>query len=315
MKSKLWILSITALLLSACAPKAAAPSMAYDMAEEPMMAPPAPMERASAPGMGMGGGGAGESAYSPQQPAQERLVIQNADLSIVVPEPEQKLEAVIAMTKQMGGYVVSSKVYQSYMDNGTPVPEASITLRVPAEKLDEALEKIKADATEVQRENRTGQDVTKEYVDLKSRLRTYEDAEEQLRVILEQKTSPDEVLDVFNQMMYYREQIELIKGQMQYYEEAAALSAINLTIVAEEKVKPLEIGGWRLEGTARDAVQALIDFIQGFIRFIIWLVIVIIPIGAVILALLAALWKLFRFAWRLLFPRKKTPAPPPMEEK
>ncbi len=314
MKRTLWILLVTAVLLAACGAKATAPLPAEGMVESVEVAPAEPAM--GVPGMQGAGGGVAEenAAYAPQQPAQERLVIQNVDLAIVVADPEARLMAITGMVKEMGGFVVSSNVYQASTEGGALVPEVSVTIRVPAEKLDEALAQIKADTVEVQRESRTGQDVTKEYVDLKSRLRTYEDAEAQLRTILEEKTNPEEVLDVFNQMMYYREQIELIKGQMQYYEEAAALSAVNITIIAEEKVQPLEIGGWRLKGTTRDAVQALINFVQGFLRFLIWLVIVVLPIGAVILVLVWALWRLFRFFWRLLFPRKKTVVPPPPAE-
>ncbi len=312
MKHTLLAILMALVLLTACAsPKAAVPLPAESGMQPIMEAPAAPESRSFA-----SGGGAADEAYSLQQPSQERLVIQNVDLTIVVADPKAKVDVVAALAKSMGGFVVSSNIYQSYTDNGAPVPEASMTIRVPAERLEEALTEIKSDALEVRNENRSGQDVTKEYVDLKSRLRTYEDAEEQLRTILEEKTSPEEVLDVFNQMMYYREQIELIKGQMQYYEEAAALSAINLTFIAQEKVQPLEIGGWRLQGTARDAVQALINFIQGFVRFLIWLVIAVIPIGLIILVLLWVLWRLFRFVWRFLFPRRKArPAEPPAEQK
>lgn len=308
MKQSLFSLLIILVALTACgAPKAAAPNQEI----MPMFveAQSAPMERSAAYDRERQ-----NAAYTLQQPSQDRLVIQNVDLTIVVADPKMKVEAVAALANSMGGFVVSSNIYQSQTENGLPVPEASMTIRVPAEKLEEALTEIKSDAVEVRVENRSGQDVTKEYVDLKSRLRTYEDAEQQLRVILNEKTSPEEVLNVFNQMMYYREQIELVKGQMQYYEESAALSAIHLTMIAQEKVKPLEIGGWKLEGTTRDAVQTLINFVQGFVRFLIWLVIVILPIGLIIFLLLWALWKLIRLVWRFFFLRKKTPPPaPPVE--
>jgi hypothetical protein len=58
-------------------------------------------------------------------------------------------------------------------------------------------------------------------------LKTHEQAAEQLSEILEQKTESAEVIEVFNQLVYHREQIEILKGQINYYEEAAALSAIT----------------------------------------------------------------------------------------
>jgi hypothetical protein len=204
----------------------------------------------------------------------------------------------------MGGFVVSKSVYQTTTDSNVQVPEGNITVRVPAEKLDQALEQIKAETVEVQNESRTGQDVTREYVDLQSRLKTHEQAAEQLSEILEEKTESEEVIEVFNQLVYHREQIEILKGQINYYEEAAALSAISVRVIAEESVQPLEIGGWRPVGQARNALQALINFLRGFVYFLIWLIILIIPAGALILGLLWLVWRLFSFLWRRLFPHK-----------
>jgi hypothetical protein len=135
-------------------------------------------------------------------------------------------------------------------------------------------------------------------------LKTHEQAAEQLSKILEEKTESEEVIEVFNQLVYHREQIEILKGQINYYEEAAALSAVSVQVIAEESIQPLEIAGWKPVGVARDALQTLINFFQGFVSFLIWLIILIIPAGALILGLLWLVWKLFSFAWRRLFPRR-----------
>jgi len=212
----------------------------------------------------------------------ERIVIQNADLAIVVSDVEGRMKNIQVMAQQMGGFVVSSNVYQSYANNGVAVPEAQIVIRVPSEKLEDALEQIKKDIVEVQTETRTGQDVTAEYVDLKSRLKNLEIAEKQLSAILEKATNTEDVLNTFNQLVYYREQIELVKGQIKYYEEAAALSAISVRIIAEATVQPLVIGKWEPKGIALEAVQDLIDFLKGFVGFLIRFVIFTLPAWIII---------------------------------
>jgi len=186
------------------------------------------------------------------------------------------------MAQQMGGYVVSSNVYQSYTSNYVEVPEAQITIRVPSDKLEDALEQIKKDVVEVQNETRSGQDVTAEYVDLKSRLKNLEAAEAQLNDILKNATNTEDVVNVFNQLVYYREQIELVKGQIKYYEEAAALSAVSVRIVAEATIQPLAIGKWEPKGVALEAVQDLIDFLKGFVEFFIRFVIYTLPVWIMI---------------------------------
>lgn len=85
---------------------------------------------------------------------------------------------------------------------------------------------------------------------------------------------------------------------MQYFEQAAALSAISVRIVAEESIAPLEIGKWKPQGTARDAIQMLINFAQGFANFIIYLVLLIIPAALMVLGPLWLLWKGLRHLMR-----------------
>lgn len=207
----------------------------------------------------------------------ERIVIQNADLSIVVSDVESRMKEIQQMAEEMGGFVVSSNLYQTYTNNSVLVPEATITIRVPSEDLDEALNSIKEGAVDVQNETRSGQDVTAEYVDLKSRLKNYEAAERELSELLENAASTEDVINIFNQLAYYREQIEITKGQIQYYEEAAALSAISIRLVAEATIQPIEIAGWEPQGVARDAIQDLIYFWQDFVDFLIYFILNTLP--------------------------------------
>jgi hypothetical protein len=243
------------------------------MADAPAAAPMAPMELY-----------AGDSAtyekstVTSNLAAGERLVIQNVDMSIVVADPKASMSEIADMAVEMGGFVVSSNLYQSfYGPNNIEVPEGSITIRVPSKQLDDALEFIKQDVVEVTYENRSGEDVTSQYVDLQSRLKAKQDAEKKLTEIMESAEKADDVLAIYMQVQNIQTEIEMLKGQIKYYEESAALSAISIRLVAEETVKPIEIGGWKLQGTANDAVQDLISFTQGFTRFLIRFVIFNLP--------------------------------------
>lgn len=239
---------------------------------------------------------------------QERKVIENADLAIVVADPKARLTEIAQLARDLGGFVVSSRIYERTMPSGASVPEASITIRVPAASLDEALTRVKADVVEVDFENRSGQDVTNEYVDLQSRLKARQAAEAQLLEMMKQSQNADDTLAIFNQLIQIQSEIEVLKGQIKYYDESVATSAITVQLIAEESIQPIQIGGWKPQGEARDALQALVRFFQGFVNFIIWLVILVIPAGAVIIAVLALVWRLLRWFWRKVFP-KKSPAP------
>jgi len=245
-----------------------------------------------------------ESAVLQSVASAERLVIQNVDMSIVVPDPKTRMSEIASMAVEMGGFVVSSNLYQStYGPNLIEVPEGSMTIRVPSKQLDKALERIKEDAVKVTYENRSGEDVTSQYVDLQSRLKAKQEAEKKLLEIMESAGKAEDVLAIYMQVQNIQTEIESLKGQIKFYEESAALSAISIRLVAEETVKPIEIGSWKLQGTANDAVQDLISFTQGFTRFLIRFILYILPA----LVLIAVPLALAFFGGRALFRRFRKP--------
>ncbi|MBW8010271.1 MAG: DUF4349 domain-containing protein [Chloroflexi bacterium] len=224
----------------------------------------------------------------------DRIVIKNADLSVVVEDPAASMDAISVLAEEMDGYVVSSNLYQTYLDSGVEVPEANITFRIPAEMLLEALEQIESDANEVLSKNISGQDVTREYTDLQSRLRNLNNAEEQLREIMASAFKTEDVLAVYHQLSQITQEIEMINGQIQYFDQASALSAISVTLIAVETVEPLTIGGWEPVGIAKDAVQALITTLQGLVNAVIWLALYLLPTLVVILIPFWLLWRVIK---------------------
>lgn len=240
----------------------------------------------------------------------ERMVIRNADLSIVVKNPSQMMGEISRLAADMGGYVVSSNLSQVEMDRGLEVPRARITIRVPSEKLDQALRDIKAGAGRVLSESVSGQDVTREYTDLQSRLRHLENTERKLTEIMNEATDTEDVMRVYNRLVDVQQEIEMVKGQMQYYEQSARLSSISVTIQANEAVQPLEIGGWQPVGVAKNALQALINTLQFLGDAAIWL-------GLFVLPVLLILYFPVRYGWkaikRLFRSDKKDKEEPPQE--
>lgn len=283
-------LSVLVLMIISCASVARAPQVApvmEKMAEE--VAPAAAMPT------GVALSSAGSSGYADATASGgeiKQMIIQNGDLSIVVEDPRQTMTTIVNMTKEMGGFVVTSDMSMTKLDNGEEVPQGSITIRVPAEKMNEVFEKIKTGqgVVEVQSEHISGQDVTKEYTDLSSRKRNLEDAETRLRDIMNAATRTEDVLAVHNQLTQVREQIEVIQGQMQYYEQAAAFSAISVTITSKAAIQPITVGSWQPVGEARDAVQALINTTKVLVSIAIWIILFILPVFLMIFIPLRLIW-------------------------
>jgi TolA-binding protein len=293
--NRTWLsLVLLIFLLSGCAPAmSSAPAIASDqkstVSNEAVPAAPmavAPMGADSANSVPYAGGGNASSV--------DQLIIQNANLSIAVADPAKSMDDIVKMTEEMKGYVVDSNIYKTHNENGLELPEAHLTIRVPADRLTEALDFIKSLTpdvnTDVLSETRSGQNVTKEYTDQKSRLKNLEDAEAQLREIMASATRTEDVMSVFNQLTQVREQIEITKGQIKYYEESAAMSAVDVTVRSKSGIAPLSIGGWQPAGVARDAIQSLINALKFFGNAAIWIVLFLLP---VLIILMIPVWIAF----------------------
>lgn len=209
----------------------------------------------------------------------ERIVIRNANMSIVVADPASVAQQISDFAAKYGGYVVSSEIYKSsYGPTDIEVTRGSVAIRVLSENLDQALDDIKALAIEIENENVSGEDVTDRYTDLNSRLRNLEAAEEQLLDIMDNATETEDVIYIFNNIREVREEIEVLRGQINYLEESARLSHIYVSLIPDEVAQPLQIGSWRPSGTAKRAVESLIGALQFIGDTLIWLVICIAPV-------------------------------------
>jgi hypothetical protein len=190
----------------------------------------------------------------------------------------------------MNGYLVSSNQWNSSDESGKSYIYSAVTVRVPAERLDEMMQKIRnlaADPkTGVISESVSGEDVTSDYVDSQSRLRNLQAAEQQLLDLLNKATDLQYTLDIFKELTDIRGQIEVLQGHIKYLEESAALSAITVNFVAEASLQPLQIGPWKPAGVAKEALQTLIKTAQdigtALIKFVIIGLPFLVPIGLII---------------------------------
>jgi hypothetical protein len=210
----------------------------------------------------------------------DRLVIKNATLSLIVKDPVASADSLSALAQSLGGFIVSSHVYQTSTDaQGNRIMQAGVAMRVPVDQLDAALAQLKGLAVKVESQQISGEDVTAQFTDLESQLKNLEVAEAQLQKIMEQATRTEDVLNVFNQLTAIRGQIEQVRGQMKYYRESAAMSLINVTLIPDVLSQPIETGGWQPEGVLKEAVEALVRALQSIATSVIWAGVYVLPLA------------------------------------
>jgi len=273
--------SLLALTVAACGAAASVPpsEVAYELAESEPQATEGMVEEA--PGE--------PTSRAADYATIERMIIRQASLSLVVPDTEAALDEISALVNEMDGYIVESNLnkYQEGL-------RASVTLRVPAERFDAVLQRIRDLATEVRHENVSGEDVTKDYVDLQSRLRYLEATEERLLEFLEAAEDTEAALAVYEDLREIQADIEQVKGQMQYLEQSAAMATIRLDITPDELAQPIQVGGWHPEGTLRNALQTLIRVLQFLVDAAIVIVVLVIPVLIVVAVPFVGLFFLVR---------------------
>ncbi len=165
-----------------------------------------------------------------------RKIIRSGTLELEVDSFEKSSHAVDAVLKDTGGYVASSTTQK--LPNGKVRGE--ITVRVPAERFDEALARLR-ELGDVKNQSLGAQDVTKQYVDLESQLRNKRTLEERLLELLKKsKGNVKELLEVEKELGTVRAAIEQIEGEFKYLSHRIALSTLTLRLAEKEIGQPFE---------------------------------------------------------------------------
>ena len=103
-------------------------------------------------------------------------------------------------------------------------------MRVPAERFDETIERIRAHGREVVAEDVTGRDVTAAFTDIESRMRNAQATEKQLLEIMATARNVQDTLEVQREVAKVREEIETFQGQLNLLADQAALSTITVNL-------------------------------------------------------------------------------------
>lgn len=155
----------------------------------------------------------------------DRMIVSTGNLQMIVDDVLDAIDRIMGIAIRFNGYVVSSN---SWIE-GERVYGA-IAIRVPSEHFNEVIGTLGEMAVEVKSRNVYSTDVTEEYVDLKARAQNLEATEQQLLRIMEKAEEVSDILNVQRELTSTREEIERIKGRMQYLEQTSETSLIEVQL-------------------------------------------------------------------------------------
>jgi hypothetical protein len=154
-----------------------------------------------------------------------RKVVKTADLGLRSEEVRQSAARAQQLAATAGGTVLSSQVYRSN-DSVT----ADLVLSVPSEEFERVLDELRSLGEKVTTDSMSGQDVTEEYVDLKSRERNLRATEESLLRLYDRAENVEEALSIQRELTTVRGEIELVQGRIKYLDQRSAYSQITVNI-------------------------------------------------------------------------------------
>lgn len=289
MRSNLaWLLVLGSLTLTGCALEEAAAPVSEDASAEMETRTASVSEPMPAVASGGAPGAPAAPAEAPRLP--DRKLIRTVQMELAVKDTGVAARSVQEIVTGAGGFVEGMNAYR----NGE-LMFYTMTLRIPSDRLDQALMAIRGLAVRIDHEQLATEDATSRYVDLQSQLRNLQTTEAELRELLaesrERARKVEEVMAIYRELTGIRGQIEQIQGQLQSIDRLSSLSTVQLEIRTDVGAKPIVGDEWRPSETVRMSVSALLQILQFLVNALIIGVIVVLPI-------LLPLWFLLRFLQR-----------------
>lgn len=164
----------------------------------------------------------------------ERMIIHQANLHIHVKNLDKAQANIETKVNNYGGYIVESNIHR---ENENHV-SGYIVVRIPENHFQAFLSDTEEAAAEVLERNVTGQDVTEEYVDLESRLKSKRAVEKRLLEFMDDAEKTDDLLKISNDLADVQEEIEVIVGQMKYLENQTSFSTIEISMYENRVIIP-----------------------------------------------------------------------------
>ena len=216
----------------------------------------------------------------------ERKIVTNVDLNVRVDDVNKAMEAVTQLVEANGGFIVTVTRNEDDFESN-----AFMSFRVPSNSLEATLARVRDISERVERENRSSQDVTSEFVDVEARLSNLRAAEQQLLALYERSGKVSDVLEVQRELTNVRGNIESLQGRLNYLSQTTATSLVSVWFHPTTDPAPITDPGWSPSETARSATRGLASFGRWFVDVVITIAIfspVWIPVLVLILALV--LW-------------------------
>jgi hypothetical protein len=211
----------------------------------------------------------------------DRKTIRNGAMDLIVKNPRDTSEKIRQLAQQLGGFLVN---YEAF--GGEDASSASLTVRVPADRFEDARAEIRKLGLRVESEKLDAQDVTKQYVDQSARLRNLRAQEAQYLGILRQAKTVKDTLEVSDKLDEVRGEIEQQQAEFDALSKQVETVAMTISLRAEAEAKVFGLN-WRplyqLKLAARQGLDSVGDYAATMAAFLFYLPTVLLWLATILI--------------------------------
>ena len=149
------------------------------------------------------------------------------------------MEALNGKISTLGGYVEDQDSHNGSMYSSRRYRSASLTIRVPAERVDEFTEEMSGIANVVST-SLSREDITLSYVATESRVKALQTEEARLLELMEQAETMADLLEIESRLTDVRYELENRASQLRLYDNQVDYATIYLSIDEVQEYTPVE---------------------------------------------------------------------------
>lgn len=179
----------------------------------------------------------GETETSAQLPQGRKFII-TVNLDAEAEELDSALSAISEKLTALNGYMESQNIYNGSAYSGRRYRYANLTLRVPAENLDEFTAAV-GSVSNVVSSSRNTDDVTLQYVDTESRVKALETERDRLLELMEQAETMSDLLEIESRLTDVRGELERYASQLKVLDNQIDYSTVNLSLSEVTEYTPV----------------------------------------------------------------------------
>jgi hypothetical protein len=227
-----------------------------------------------------------DSSTTTQQTNQK--LVRKVWLNAETEDLDALLATVDSRITELSGYVENREVYNGSNYSSHRYRTASLTIRIPADKLDEFVNQVTENSNIVS-QNETTENITLSYADTESRQKALEVEQTRLLELLARAESMEDILKIEERLTQVRTELEEVTSRLRVYDNMVDYGTIYLEIyeVREYTVVEEPETVWERIGTGfMESLEILGNFFVELFVFIIVALPFLIPIGLVITALI-----------------------------